>query len=167
MLEFTNNEVYSAAQGLTYWWINSQSVPGPAWNPTPAETVFRDTRIWHVFNVGVYHYPSDRITFDGLTIRGAYPRGVSACCTVGHFGSDYGMKDLVIRRADIQGMGRGIDVSMRANGPMTIEDSVFRNEQDIVTATMWNVNGGGNVVPRLVTVRNSRFAAWPGSVASS
>jgi hypothetical protein len=160
ILEFSNNETYAAAQGLTYWWVNAYGVPDRTFNA--AESVFRDTRIWHVYNVAVYHYPSDRITFDGLTIRGGQPPGITACCSVGHFGSDYGMKDLVIRRADIQGMGRGIDVSMNAVGPMLIEDSTFRNDRDIVTAAMWNVGGGRNVVARDVTVRNSRFSAMPG-----
>jgi hypothetical protein len=160
ILEFTNNETYGAAHGLTYWWVNAFGAPDRDFAAT--ETVFRDTRIWHVFNVAIYHYPSDRITFDGLTIRGGQPPGVTACCSVGHYGGDYGMKDLVIRRADIQGMGRGIDVSMLAVGPMRIEDSVFRNDYDIVTSAMWNVGSGQRVVPRDVTVRNSRFSAMPG-----
>jgi hypothetical protein len=160
VLEFANNEVYGAAQGLTYWWVNTFGMPNVS--TTPTETVFRDTSIWHVYNVGVYHYPSDRVTFDGLTIRGGKPQGTSACCLAGFTGSDYAMRDLVIRRADIQGMSTGIGVPMLAFGPMTIEDSTFRNDRDIVTSAMWNVGGGQNVKPREVTVRRTRHASYGG-----
>lgn len=37
ILEFSNNEVYSAAQGLTYWWLSSQD---PTRRPIPGRACF-------------------------------------------------------------------------------------------------------------------------------
>ena len=54
ILEFTDNEVYGAAR-MTYWWVNSQD---PAPYPSAEKTVIKNLHIWHVFNVGVYHYPA-------------------------------------------------------------------------------------------------------------
>ena len=80
---------------MTYWWVNSQD---PAPYPSAQETVIKNLHIWQVFNVGVYHYPAARMTFDGLVIRGA----------------------------DIQGMQRGIITSEFQYGTGSIENSYFR-----------------------------------------
>src|SRR5205814_1040245 len=112
LLEFSNNEVYGAAQGLTYWWLSSQDPWAP---PDPKESVFRDTRIWHVYNVAVYHYPAARLRFDGLTILGQNPAN-SACCGRGWFAGDYAATDVRIVNADIEGMGMGVSPAAAAPG---------------------------------------------------
>jgi hypothetical protein len=164
--QFENNEVYGAAQGMTYWWVSTFGTPNPA--VTPATTTFKNLKIWNVYNIGVYHYPASSILWDGLTIRGSYGTP-SACCGTGWFGSDYGFHGLTIRNADIQGMRVGITPPMFALSPLlTIEDSTFRNEVDISTGTMWNVGGLNgawanlNVRPRSIVIRNSTFGAYPG-----
>lgn len=162
ILEFTNNEVYAVAQGMTYWWVNSQSSPTEEWSPGAQETVFRDTRIWHAFNIAIYHYPAAKITFDGLTIRAGQFKNVSGCCMQGFFGSDYAFRDLTLRHLDVQGLGVGINPPMFAFGPMTIEHSSFRNDVDITVKTMWNVGGGSNIKPRTITIRNTTHAPLPG-----
>jgi hypothetical protein len=164
--QFEGNEVYGATQGMTYWWVNSFGNPNPAL--TRETTTFKNLSIWNVYNIGVYHYPSDRITFDGLTILGSYGTG-AVCCGTGWFGSDYAFHGLTIKNADIQGMRVGINPPMFAIAPLiTIEDSTFRNEVDISTGTMWNVGGLNgpwanlNVRPRSIVIRNSTFGAYPG-----
>ena len=122
ILEFRDNEVYGAAQGMTYWWVNSQD-PQP--NASAQETVIKNLHIWHVFNAGVYHYPAARMTFDGLVIRGKDP-SASACCGRGWFAADYAAKDILIRSADIQGMQRDIITSEFQYGTGSIENSYFR-----------------------------------------
>jgi hypothetical protein len=103
ILEFSNNEVYGASQGgLTYWWVSSQD---PIAAANPLESVFKDLKIWHVYNVGIYHYPSARVTFDGLTILGEDP-DLAACCDF--HGEDYAATDIRIVNADIEGMNIGI-----------------------------------------------------------
>jgi hypothetical protein len=164
--EFEGNEVYGATQGMTYWWVNSFGNPNPAL--TRETTTFKNLSIWNVYNIGVYHYPSDRITFDGLTILGSYGTG-AVCCGTGWFGSDYAFHGLTFRHVDIEGMRVGINPPMFALAPLiTIEDSTFRNEVDISTGTMWNVGGLNgpwanlNVRPRSIVIRNSTFGAYPG-----
>ncbi len=157
--EFENNEVYCAAQGLTYWWVNSFDVN---WNPAGEETVIRDLKIWHVFNVAVYHYPSAHITFDRLTIRGANPAG-SACCGRGFVAGDYAAAELVFRNIDIQGMNLGIWPSTASWTPQVIENSYMRNVTDIGPNTLYSSNGGSWLPPRHLIVRNVKFDAWPGS----
>jgi hypothetical protein len=164
--QFENNEVYGAAQGMTYWWVNTFGNPNPL--ITPATSTFKNLKIWNVYNIGVYHYPAASILWDGLTIRGSYGTG-PACCGTGWFGSDYGFHGLTIRNADIQGMRVGITPPMFALSPLlTIEDSTFRNEVDISAGTMWNVGGLNgafanlNVRPRSIVIRNSTFGAFPG-----
>ncbi len=92
ILEFRDNEVYGAAQGMTYWWVNSQD-PQRLY-ASAQETVIKNLRIWHVFNAGVYHYPAARITFDGLVVRGKDP-AASACCGRGWHGEDYAATNIV------------------------------------------------------------------------
>jgi hypothetical protein len=159
ILEFSDNEIYGAAQGLTYWWVNSQ-------DPTPfasaEETIIKDLHIWHVYNAGVYHYPAAHITFDGLVIRGKDP-SASACCGRGWHGEDYAATNIVFRNADIQGMNIGAKISRVGMGPQTIENSYLRNVSNVVIPTLGSVNGGSWIPPRLTILRNLTFAAWPGS----
>ena len=90
--------------------------PDPQPYASALETVIKNLRIWHVFNVGVYHYPAARMTFDGLVVRGKDP-AASACCGRGWHGQDYAASNIVIRNADIQGMTTGIHTSRVGMGP--------------------------------------------------
>jgi hypothetical protein len=161
ILEFSNNEVYSAAQGMTYWWVNSQD-PQP--NPSAQETLFQNLSVWHVFNIAVYHYPSAHITFDGLHIVGEGP-DTSACCTAGFLPSDYSVADLLLRNVNIQGMGRGVIWSTVSWTVQTIQDSYLRNEVDLLSQTLFSTNGGSWLPPRKIIIRNVRFDPWPGAAA--
>ena len=160
ILEFSDNEVYSAAQGVTYWWISSQD-PQPYANAR--ESVISNTRIWHVYNKAVYHYPAAKITFDNLVIRGKDPAN-SACCGHGFLAGDYSGTNITFRNIDIQGMGTGIQFSTVAMGGLqVIENSYMRNVVDLEMVTLYSTNGGSWIPPRKVIARNVRFATWPGS----
>ena len=109
LLEFDNNEAYGAMQGgLTYWWLNSLD---PALYEVAQESVIRNFKAWHIYNKTVYVYPAQKVTIDGLKIRGNFGQGSAApshCCGDGVWFEDYSTKDTVIRNADIQGMEDGI-----------------------------------------------------------
>jgi hypothetical protein len=153
ILEFKNNEVYSSAQGLTYWWLSSQD---PTASPNPQESVFEDLRIWHVYNAGVYHYPAANVRFERLLVLGN-DAASSACCKRGWHGEDYAAKDTRIVNSEIQGMGTGVIPSAAGTGLQTIENSLLRNEVDVLVRTMYSANGPGWLPPRKIVVTNTRL----------
>jgi hypothetical protein len=153
ILEFKNNEVYSSAQGLTYWWLSSQDPGAP---PNPQESVFEDLRIWHVYNAGVYHYPAANVRFERLLVLGKDPAS-SACCKRGWHGEDYAAKDIRIINSEIRGMGTGVIPSAAGTGLQTIENSLLRNDVDILVRTMYSANGPGWLPPRKIVVMNTRL----------
>lgn len=159
ILEFSGNEVYASAQGLTYWWVNTMDTQA---NPQATESVFRNVRIWHVYNKAIYHYPAAKVTFDNLIIRGKDP-DQSACCGQGWHGEDYAATGVMIRNADIQGMNTGVKPSTTGTGLQTIENSYLRNKTNVQVVTMYNSNGGSWLPARKIILRNTQFAAWPGS----
>jgi hypothetical protein len=159
ILEFDNNEVYGAAHGLTYWWINNVDI---APQPNPAETVIRNLKIWHVFNMGVDHYPGTRITFDGLTIRGRAPDGSQACCGMGWLAGDYPAGQVVIRNSDIQGMTVGISMSSYATDVNTVENTHLSNDINIRVQSLRSSSGAQNIPARTNILRNLTFTSWPG-----
>ncbi len=163
ILEFSGNEVYAAAQGLTYWWINSLD---PQFYPTTFTSTILNLNLWHVFNVGIYHYPSANITIDGLRVIGKDPVNAT-CCGKAYWGTDYSAKDLVIRNSNVQGMLKGIEWTTFGWNAMVLENSYFRNQLDLALDMLYCANGGTRLPPRMVTVRNSRFDAWPGVSHSS
>jgi len=153
ILEFKNNEVYSSAQGLTYWWLSSLD-PAPVANPR--ESVFEDLRIWHVFNVGVYHYPAARVRFERLLILGRDPAS-SACCGRGFHGEDYAATDVRIANSEIQGMITGVRPSAAGTGLQAIENSTLKNNVDVALRTMYSANGGGWLPPRKTVLTNVKL----------
>jgi hypothetical protein len=159
LLEVSDNEVYCAAQGMTWWWVNMEEAQA---NPSAAETVVSDCRVWHVYNIAVYHYPSTRMTIDHLTIRGKSPT-TSACCGKGYVAGDYAASDLRFLDCDIQGMTIGFYPSTVQFGFQDVQDSYFRNLLDIMADTLYSTSGGSWLPARRIVVRNSHFDPWPGS----
>jgi hypothetical protein len=153
VLEFKNNEVYSAAQGLTYWWLSSEDPTAVA---NPKESVFEDLRIWHVFNVGVYHYPAARVRLERLLILGRDPAS-TACCGRGFHGEDYSANDIRIVNSEIQGMITGVVPSAAGTGVQTIENSTLKNQVDVSVSTMYSANGGGWLPPRKTVLTNVKL----------
>ncbi len=129
ILQNENNEAYGAMQGgFTYWWISSQD-PQPQANAQ--ESLIKNLKIWHVYNKAVYHYPSQKITFDGLIIRGKFDSS-ARCCGNGVYGADYSTKGVIIRNSDIQGMDEGIAFPEAGFGPepnLTVENSYLAQRQ--------------------------------------
>jgi hypothetical protein len=162
LLQFENNEAYGAMQGgMTYWWINSQD---PSAYPTALESVVKNFTAWHVYNKGVYIYPGQKVTFDGLKIRGNYASGVSRCCGNGVFFADYMAKGIIIKNSDIQGMQEGIIAPEAGHGTepnLTVQDSFLRNLENINVPIVGSVNGCW-MDNKLVVINNTQFAAPPG-----
>ena len=165
LLQFENNEAYGAMQGgFTFWWIGSQDPQPFVGQP---ETVVKNLKIWHIYNKGVYAYPGQKVTFDGLKIRGNYT-ALSRSSGDGVFFADYMSKDIVIRNSDIQGMQQGIIAPMSGFGPnpnLTVRDSYLRNWENVVVPTVGAVNGCW-MDDKLVSLVNTRFEVSPGQAAN-
>jgi hypothetical protein len=161
ILQFDDNEAYGAMQGgFTYWWVGSQD-PQPY--ADAKESLIKNLKIWHVYNKAVYHYPSSKITFDGLIIRGKFD-SLARCCGNGVYGADYSTKGVIIRNSDIQGMDEGIQFPEAGFGPepnLTVENSYLRNNSNIQVPTNGSVNGCW-MQNKLVVITNTRFDAPPG-----
>ncbi len=56
----------------TYWWISSLD-PQPSANDV-LESVVEESDAWNIYNKAVYVYPGQKVTFDGLKIRGNFSR---------------------------------------------------------------------------------------------
>ena len=165
ILEFARNEVYGVENGMTYWWIGAEDVYPVA---TAQPSVIKDLRVWHVHGRGVFHYPSNLITIDGLVIRGKDP-ATAACCGYGIVIGDYMARQFTVRNADIQGMIIGFEVGSYSDTPSVwsanqaftvqlIENSKFRNVTDIYVPTLYtSAFTSGGIPPRQVVIRNTRF----------
>jgi hypothetical protein len=156
ILQFDNNEAYGAMQGgFTLWWVSSQD-PQPAANGQ--ETLIKDLKLWNIYNKTVYMYPSQKVTFDRLTIRGSFSVD-SRCCGDGVYFADYASKGIIIRNSDIQGVGQGITAPESGYGPepqLTIENSYLRNKDNVIVPTPGSVNGCW-MDNKLVVISNTRF----------
>jgi hypothetical protein len=161
ILQFENNETYGAMQGgFTLWWVSSQD-PQPYTGAQ--ESVIKDLKIWNIYNKSVYMYPSQKITFDGLKIRGNF-NSAARCCGNGVYFADYSSKGIIIRNSDIQGMDEGITAPEAGFGPepnLTVENSYLRNWSNLDVPTNGSVNGCW-MQNKLVVAINTRFDAPPG-----
>lgn len=166
LLQFENNEAYGAMQGgLTFWWINSLD-PQPY--ASAQESVIKDFKAWHIYNKTIYAYPAQKVTFDGLKIRGNYS-SASRCCGNGIYFADYMSKGIIVRNSDIQGMLSGITAPEAGFGPepnLTIQNSYLRNWENINVPTNGSVNGCW-MQNKLIVVNNTRLDAAPGQSASN
>jgi len=161
VLQFENNEAYGAMQGgFTIWWPSSQD-PQPYANAR--ESLIKDLKLWNTYNKTVYMYPAQKVTFDGLKIRGSFS-SASRCCGNGVFFADYSSKGIIIRNSDIQGMEEGITAPEAGFGPeanLLIENSYLRNFANLNVPTNGSVNGCW-MQNKLVVASNTRFEAPPG-----
>jgi hypothetical protein len=150
--EFADNECYGAMEScLTYWWIGTA---GAGATVAAGVSTFKNLRVWHVHNKGIFHYEGAKIVHDGLTVRGSNPGPSAACCGVAFDGADYKSDDVTIRNADIQNINTGIIPS--ANGSIVIENSRVRTLTDIYLQTLWTSSAWADDItrPRFVVLRN-------------
>jgi hypothetical protein len=122
LLQFEDNEVYGAsATGLTIWHLGTDGYSSPAMDPS---TILNLT-CWHCWEEGIFGYPCNNLTVDGLIVRGDPARLNSTDDGVGVTWGDYWMNDITIQNANIQGMYKGIYDNVNVHGTFTIQDSVI------------------------------------------
>jgi len=156
LLEFTGNEAYGAI-------LNGVAL---GWNGT-----ISNMRVWHASRDAVAAFPADRLTIDGLTVRGDTAILADAIETpTGVWFSNYSAKSVTVRSADIQAMRVGVASPFfptaspepgRGDGVATIENSFFRNYVGVAVATAYTPSTTTSPIKKAV-VRNSRFEPLPG-----
>src|SRR5262245_47723704 len=162
LLEFARNEVYGTENGLTFWWLNSVD----AAPQNGGERVVKDFRGWHITRYGFYGYPMNNVTFDGYVMRG--DKNVLTNeheSALGMWFSDYMTHDLVVRRADIQGMRTGIIDPYFSGSISVIENSYLRNTINISVITPgapFDDPRGSSRGPKALIVRNVRYGSTDG-----
>ena len=156
LMEFTGNEAYGAI-------LNGVAL---GWNGT-----ISNMRVWHASRDAVAAFPADRLTVDGLTVRGDPAVLADAIETpTGVWFSNYSAKSVTIRNADVQAVRVGVASPVfpnasaepgRGDGLATIENSFFRNYVGVAVATAYTPSTTTSPIKKAV-VRNSRFEPLPG-----
>ncbi len=176
LLEFSNNEMYASRAGVTIWNLGANCCLDVYEMP---ESTVSKTTVWHVGTKGFYGYASNRLTVDGWVQRGDASALANQDESVrGFYFSDYLVRNLVIRNADIQGLRIGIQLPAKVGdtrdiygskpGTLLIENSILRNVQNVQASTMWAVTGGGPMLPpRVTTIRGVRFGRVGGDVGGT
>jgi hypothetical protein len=159
--EFSRNEAYGAMPtGLVVWHLGTDGYDTSA---PMAETVIRDFLGWHLHESAFFGYPAYRMTFDGFTVRGQSRALGIHDGGVGWWSGDYKNRDVTIRRADVQGMSTGIDLSTATEGHILILDSFFRNyRSNISVPTLATPGTQAGAGPRRTVIRNVRFEPMTG-----
>jgi hypothetical protein len=156
---FDTNEVYGATEsGLTFWWIGTFGAFFPR---ATSESVFKNLKVWHVFNRGIYHYPADKVTVDGLVMRSSADEAGSngQCCQIGVDFGDYYGKDITYKNFDIQGrVNAFIGSILTDSSTVTLQDGYLANQINFAAETMTNVDYSADILtPRRYVIRNVRM----------
>jgi hypothetical protein len=164
LVEFARNEVYASYYGGQFWDVGARSADYSF--TVPGESVVKDLVGWHLAKRGIYHYPTNRLTYDGLVLLND-PAMVWTNPVGLDFG-DYSQRNVTIKNSELSGfrtcvaipnkMGDVRDPYGKTATPMRIEDSQLDCQNGAISGTQWGVVGGGAyLAPRTVVVRNVRF----------
>jgi hypothetical protein len=162
ILQFSGNQMYGATQsGMTLWWIGT-------YGDTPYSdakvSVVKDFVAWNFATRGVYGYPTNNVTIDGLVIRGDesllsnqynYVTGVTF--------DDYMTHSLVIQNADVQGMATGIEAPFMVGRTSTMDTTIIQNcylanTVNIDLTPPRSVNGSSGLEPMTLDINDVTFA---------
>jgi hypothetical protein len=162
ILQFSGNSVYGATQsGLTLWWIGTY---GDTYYTDAQVSVVKNFVAWNFSTRGVYGYPTNNVTIDGLVVRGDvsqlsnqynYVTGVNF--------DDYMTHSLIIQNANIQGMSTGIEAPFMVGRTSTmdttiIQNSYLANTTNIELTPPRSVNGSSGLSPMTLDIINVTFA---------
>ena len=162
LLEVQNNEAYGAmttALTLRYLGTDGHNTDTPV-----QESVITNFTAWHVHEEAFFGFPTNKVTFDGFTVRG-HRSGLGPNSTAAGFAfGDYKNRDVTIRFADIQGMNTGINLSQATEGTFLIENSRLQNYYSNITAT--TLETAGTMAPvgpdgRSTLISSVDFARMP------
>ncbi|MEK7137521.1 MAG: G8 domain-containing protein, partial [Patescibacteria group bacterium] len=169
VLESVRNEAYGpGAVGYSFIGFGTRNYSSTEPDPNVGESVFGGAVIWHRYQKGVALNHANRVTFDGLVIRGDPSQlGNFNNYTTGVAGGYFLGKDITLRNADIQGLRVGYVPSVLAGGGgvQRVENSYFNNIGDIVLTTMdFYSDNAAWFGPRKTILQNVRFGTYAGKL---
>ncbi|MDO8508470.1 MAG: LamG-like jellyroll fold domain-containing protein, partial [Nanoarchaeota archaeon] len=106
ILQFEGNEKYGpSSNGMTMWHIG-QNCCGTTVGMK--NSVIKNLRVWHNWNLGIWFYANRNITVDGFVSRGGYNTFLESGM-IGIELEDYADRDFILRNIDIQNQKIGIE----------------------------------------------------------
>lgn len=174
ILENIGTEIYGNIQGVSLWWICTldtakldcdQNVAVPS-----GRSIIKDMKLWHISRYSFYGYPQNKVTFDGLVVRGDPTLIASDCCEFGGllWWGDYATYDLVLRNLNVQGI-RSFVLPYFAGGTTEVVDSFFQVKHGLsiqISHAPGSCPGCTHPARRQI-LRNVRYAALPGRNVST
>jgi PKD repeat protein len=162
ILQFAGNQLYGAsAAGLTLWWIGTY---GDTFYADARVSVVKDFVAWDFTSKGVYGYPTNNVTIDGLVVRGDESQlNTPYIYVTGLIFDDYMTHALVVRNCDIQGMATGIYAPFMVGRVTTMDTTVIENcfldnTDNIDISPPRSVNGSSGLSPQTLDINNVQFA---------
>ena len=158
ILEFSGNQVYGGWTnvGLTIWCLGVQA--GAVLNPTQAESVIKDFVEWNVYCKAYYNYDTEHLTFDGWVVRGDWSEMLTGNGgTIGYYAGDYQARDLKIINSNLQGLGVGFLAGAVTGTTTLIENTYFRDYEDVEFDPQYSSGGALDVNPRTTILQNDIF----------
>lgn len=153
LLEFSGNEGGGRTQTTIDLW-NVNFVNGQI-NPTAATSTVLNHGSWNFDHSGYYNYQTNKVTFDGWTIRGDFDllrSGVGAGINAIFF-SDYEAGNFLVKNSNVQGVNVGFLVATR--GDYEVRDTTFSCYRDIENRPIWTtLDSGTDIRARDLTIRN-------------
>jgi hypothetical protein len=157
VLEFSNNEAYGAIQiGVDCNWNG----------------VISNFTVWNAARHGIVGLPTAQLVIDGLVARG--DPGILSDAQENPTGvwlGNYAAKQIVIRRADVEGLRTGIASPFVSGdlggnrrldqGSVIIENSRFKSYYGVVVATAYAAESQAAEPLRKAVVRRSSFESLP------
>ena len=170
LAEFSGNEMYASTYGAIFWDVMANcctdTYEGPA-------SLIKNTTVWHITKYGAFPYATNRMVFEDWTqLNDSRLLSVEHEPGTGFVFGDYLTRFVTLRRVNIQGARVGVWVPIKggdlrdpfgsAPGITRIEDSVLRNNTNVLMTLPYGVTGGGvNLPPRRVELHRVLFGDVP------
>ncbi len=148
----SGNEVYGVTGGgYRVGWLGTHYL-----TPLGPAGTMSDDRVWHHCSWAMYASETNGLRIDGF----------QALCDTGLMNPAQGLlfiepqRHLLITGADVEGAAGGI--MLPSGEDIEVRDSTLRNDTDVSSHELGTTNGGAELPPRLITLRNLVCRGIPG-----
>jgi hypothetical protein len=166
LAEFSGNEMYASSFGAIFWDVMANCCTDTYEGPP---SLIKNTTVWHITKYGAFPYATNRMVFEDWThLNDSRLLAVEHEPGTGFVFGDYLTRFVTLRRVNIQGARVGVWVPIKggdmrdpygsAPGITRIEDSILRNNTNVLMTLPFGVTGGGvNLPPRRAELHRVLF----------